>query len=306
MHRNCQLLPDMETAFCVAADIESPSRDLQTECLRLEQVCVDALRLEAMAWPKPGLVTPVDSGSHRDMNIATLLTSIDALRGSFALLAYAGACGKPFTVLREIGLEAEDKMLFATAGVNTHRGAIFNLGLLVAAAARRRADHALQNLSCGEIVASVWGAEIAAARTQSPASHGNSIYKKFAVGGARAEAAAGFPAVYSIGLPALRRHLAAGHDRETAQIAVLLALMEYLPDTNLLWRGGESGLEFMRKSAAQFNRDGGVDRQGWREHLLGLHRACVARNLSPGGSADLMAATWVAHELEPGMHFISG
>jgi triphosphoribosyl-dephospho-CoA synthase len=292
----------MEISFCLAAETESSARELPAECISLEKICVGALRDEVMAWPKPGLVTPVDSGSHRDMNIATLLGSIDALHGSFARLAHAGARGEAFAVLREIGMDAERKMLLATGGVNTHRGAIFNLGLLVAAAARRGADRALQNSSCGQIVASVWGAEIAAARAQSPVSHGNSVYNKFSVGGARTEAAAGFPSVYGIGVPALRRHLAAGHDRETVQIAVLLALMEYLPDTNLLWRGGESGLEFVRESAAEFNRAGGVAMPGWQERLLELHRACVERNLSPGGSADLMAATWVAHilDLNPG------
>jgi triphosphoribosyl-dephospho-CoA synthase len=298
LNSNCQMPPDMETALCIAAEIPSPARDLQTECLRLEQICMGALRDEVMAWPKPGLVTPVDSGSHRDMNIGTLLSSIDALHGSFARLVHAGARGASFAALRDIGMQAERKMLLATAGVNTHRGAIFNLGLLVAAAARRRVDHALQKFSCGDVVARVWGAEIAAARTQSPVSHGNSVYKKFAVGGARTEAAAGFPSVYNIGLPVLRCHLVAGHDRETAQIATLLALMEYLPDTNLLWRGGEAGLEFVRESAAEFNRDGGVAKPGWQQRLLELHHDCVARNLSPGGSADLMAATWVAHILD--------
>ena len=288
----------METAFCIAAEVESPSRDRQAEYMHLEKICVEALRYEATAWPKPGLVTPVDSGSHRDMNIATLLSSIDALRGSFALLADAGASGASFAALREIGMAAERRMLLATGGINTHRGAIFNLGLLVAAAARSRVDHVLHKFTCGDVVARVWGAEIAAARTQSPASHGNSVFKKFAAGGARTEAASGFPTVYNVGLPALRRHLAAGHDRESALLATLLALMEHLPDTNLLWRGGESGLEFVRLSAAAFNRAGGVSAPGWRDRLLELHRDCVARNLSPGGSADLMAATWVAHILD--------
>jgi triphosphoribosyl-dephospho-CoA synthase len=112
------------------------------------------------------------------------------------------------------------------------------------------------------------------------------------------EAAAGFPAVYNIGLPALRRHLKAGHDRETAQIGTLLALMEHLPDTNLLWRDGEGGLDFVRHSAAAFNCAGGVDAPGWCDRLLALHRAFVERNLSPGGSADLMAASWAAHQFE--------
>lgn len=290
----------MEAAACSPAAFavrQAPS-DPHADCFRLERLCLEALRHEAMAWPKPGLVTPVDSGSHGDMHIGTFLASIDALQGSFAMLALAGARGRPFAVLQAIGIEAERKMLRATGGVNTHRGAIFNLGLLAAAAARRRADAALAKLDCGAVVAKVWGAEIADGRKKSPSSHGNSVYKKFAAGGARTEAAAGFPAVYNIGLPALRRHLEAGHDRETAQIGTLLALMEHLPDTNLLWRDGEGGLDFVRLSAAAFNRSGGVDAPGWRDRLLALHRAFVERNLSPGGSADLMAASWAAHELE--------
>lgn len=285
----------MESAACSLA---ARPRDLHPDHFRLERLCLEALRYEAMAWPKPGLVTPVDSGSHNDMHIGTFLASIDALQGSFALLALAGAHEQPFAVLQTIGIEAEDKMLRATGGVNTHRGAIFNLGLLAAAAGRRRVDASLAKLNCGAIVARIWGADIAASRRTSPVSHGNSAYSQFAAGGAREEAAAGFPTVYNIGLPSLRRHLQAGHDHETAQIGTLLALMEYLPDTNLLWRDGEEGLDFVRHSAATFNRTGGVNVPGWRDRLLALHRAFVERNLSPGGSADLMAASWAAHELE--------
>jgi triphosphoribosyl-dephospho-CoA synthase len=220
------------------------------------------------------------------------------LHGSFAALASAGASGLTFTALQAIGIAAERKMLCATAGVNTHRGAIFNLGLLVAAAARRNSDQTLAKLACGAVVARVWGADIAAARPSSPASHGNEVHKKFAAGGARMEAVSGFPSVYNIGLPVLRRLLRAGHDRETALLGTLMALMEHLPDTNVLWRAGEQGLDFVRGTAADFNRSGGVDVSGWQARLLALHRKFVARNLSPGGSADLVAATWAVHQFE--------
>jgi triphosphoribosyl-dephospho-CoA synthase len=81
-------------------------------------------------------------------------------------------------------------------------------------------------------------------------------------------------------------------------IGTLMTLMEYLPDTNILWRDGERGLDFVRASAATFNRSGGVDASDWREQLQDLHSTFVARNLSPGGSADLVAATWVVHHIE--------
>jgi triphosphoribosyl-dephospho-CoA synthase len=112
------------------------------------------------------------------------------------------------------------------------------------------------------------------------------------------EAASGFPSVYNIGLPSLRRHIQSGHNRETALIGSLMVLMEYLPDTNLLWRGGAEGLDFVRSSAAEFNRSGGVSTSGWQKRILAMHRSFISRNLSPGGSADLVAATWAVHQFE--------
>ena len=101
----------------------------------LDAICCDALQHEANAWPKPGLVTPVDSGSHRDMNYASFVNSIAALRGYFADIAQAGLQAATYPELQKIALAAESRMLAATHGANTHRGAIFNLGLLAAASA---------------------------------------------------------------------------------------------------------------------------------------------------------------------------
>ncbi len=290
----------MEIAFRQSTCRAANASDAHAEAMRLETVCLDALRHEVMAWPKPGLVSPVDSGSHRDMHIGTFLASLDALQGCFSTLALAGAEGMSFQALQSIGIEAERKMLRATGGVNTHRGAIFNLGLLAAAAARRQADADLSPLECGAVVSRIWGSEILAGRKNSPVSHGNRVFERYAAGGARMEAASGFPTVYSIGLPVLRRLLNDGRDRNTALIGTLMTLMEYLPDTNVLWRDGEAGLDFVREAAADFNHSGGVDSLDWQTRLVALHRAFVARNLSPGGSADLLAATWVVHQFEAG------
>lgn len=273
---------------------------LGTDPSALDAACCAALKREADAWPKPGLVTPVDAGSHRDMNYATFVDSIAALKGYFAEVAEAGARGAAYPEIQPIAIAAEARMLAATRGANTHRGAIFNLGLLVAAAALRATRPELAERSCGAIVAQVWGPAILASRSGAPASHGNVVWWRFAVGGAREEAAAGFPAVYEIGLPALRRLLAAGVGEEEALVGTLMALMAELPDTNLLWRGGEAGLGDVQAAAGAFNRSGGVRRPGWREQLMDIHAWMVARNLSPGGSADLVAAAWLVHGLEAG------
>lgn len=271
---------------------------LQREALRIERLCLNALEREAAAWPKPGLVTPVDSGSHRDMDYTTFLDSIDALQGYFAAVTLAGAHDAGFAELQRLGRAAETRMLAATRGANTHRGAIFNLGLLAAAAGRRAADAASAQLPCGRIVARQWGRDILASRPAAPPSHGNAVFLRFHAGGARQEAAGGFPAVYRIGLPTLRRLLAQDVDRERALVGTLVALMAALPDTNLLWRGGPPALAHVRSAAHDFNAAGGVTRAQWREPLLKLHRDLVLRNLSPGGSADLVAATWLVHQLD--------
>ena len=264
----------------------------------LDQLCLNALRSEVLAWPKPGLVTPADSGSHHDMHIDTFLKSITALEGTFAEMAMAAAFGQGFQAMMAAGRKAEARMELATDGVNTHRGAIFNLGLLASASALRRCTPALTGLSCGKVVERAWGEKILASRSSSAATHGTQVYQRYARGGARGEAAAGFPMLYRFGIPTLNRLLQDGHDDESAIIGTLMTLMEKVDDTNLLWRGGEAGLAFAKQSARNFNINGGVAQPGWRDHLTVIHRSFVERHLSPGGSADLVAASWVTYHLD--------
>ncbi|MBT0961872.1 triphosphoribosyl-dephospho-CoA synthase MdcB [Denitromonas iodatirespirans] len=278
----------------------SPPEALTRLCpTALDAACCAALKHEADAWPKPGLVTPVDSGSHRDMNYASFVDSIAALRGYFAEIAEAGARGAPYARLQPIAIAAEARMLAATRGANTHRGAIFNLGLLAAAYAWRAARPEAAPATCGELVARLWGPAILAARREADASHGQAVWQRFAAGGARAQAAGGFPAVYRVGLPALCALRADGVEEEAALIGTLMALMAELDDTNLLWRGGAAGLADVRRAAQDFGRTGGVRHPVWRQRLIEMHGWMVARNLSPGGSADLVAATWLVHRLDP-------
>ena len=252
------------------------------------------LAAEVATWPKPGLVSHVDAGSHADMDAGTFRRSTAALRPHLAALAEAGRAGAGFGRLRAIGLAAETDMLAATGGANTHRGALFGLGLLCAAAGRRPAG------DLGATVSDLWGDAILAGRG-SPHSHGAAARRRHGVGGARAEAAAGFPTLYRVGRPALAegRRLAPG-DGEAARVHCCFALVAALEDTNLLHRGGREGLAFARAAAAGFLGRGGVGAPGWREHAAAVHRAFVARRLSPGGAADLLAMTLFAEAWEAG------
>jgi triphosphoribosyl-dephospho-CoA synthase len=252
---------------------------------------IAALREELETWPKPGLVSPADPGAHADMDVATLSAGIGALRGYFRAAARAGEVGAPFEALRALGVAAEGRMLAATGGVNTHRGAIFALGLLAAAAGRLAAAGATPAPGAlRDEVRRAFGRAVARARPREASSHGAVVGRRHGVGGARAEAAAGFPHLFEVALPALEGALRRGASRRAAAVEALLATVAVLPDTNLLWRGGAAGLAFARDSAREFLRGGGVHRSGWEERAAALHAAFVARRLSPGGSADLLAA----------------
>jgi len=256
----------------------------------------ECLRLEIATYPKPGLVSPVDTGAHDDMDAAMMDRSADALAPFFAQLAEAGAAGAGMDVLRMIGIAAERAMMATTGGVNTHRGAIFGMGLLCAAAGFRLAYGAPGTL--GEIVAQRWGAEI----VRGPIalhSHGTMVARKHAAGGARAEAAAGFPALYAIALPALAAARDLTADREAHHVHALMTLIAEVEDTNLLYRGGAHGLAFAQSEARAFVDAGSVGAADWHARAVGMHRAFTDRRLSPGGCADLLAMALFVESATP-------
>jgi triphosphoribosyl-dephospho-CoA synthase len=272
-----------------------------TEALACEPIgraAIRALYRELAAYPKPGLVSMVDSGSHTDMDASTFVRSLLALRGYFGVIAAAGGSGARFCALQALGQDAEARMLAATRGANTHRGAIFSLGLLAAAAGwLLSSGQPLSGRALGETVRKRWGQAILDAREQAPLSHGGLVAERYGEGGARAEAAAGFPHLLDVGLPALRAALTRTADREAASVHCFFSVMAVLSDTNLLYRGGPAGLRYAQAAARRFLAEGGVERADWRESAAAVHGDFVVRRLSPGGSADLLAATLLVHEI---------
>jgi triphosphoribosyl-dephospho-CoA synthase len=268
---------------------------------RIARLAVRSLYRELALYPKPGLVSFRDNGAHRDMDAATFVRSLFALRGYFVTIASAGMRDAGFAELQQLGIDAESRMLRATGGINTHRGAIFTLGLL-AAASGHAAVHSIapsdQNLRA--IVADNWSRDlraVAVANASTPA-HGQLMAMRHGATGARGEALLGFPSVFEIALPALRGALAGGAPRDDALLHTLFVLLSETVDTNVLYRGGAAGLRFIQPRAAEFLQRGSVFQAGWQAHAVSLHRDCSARNLSPGGCADLLAAAWFVHQLQ--------
>jgi triphosphoribosyl-dephospho-CoA synthase len=259
-----------------------PVAGRETLAADIARAAVGCLYAELVLYPKPGLVSLVDNGSHTDMTAATFMRSLFTLRHYFRAMVDAGRSDAPFSRLRTLGINAEARMLRATGGVNTHRGAIFSLGLLCAAAGRASAQGlALTPAALRAVLLINWGDALAA--------HGGGA------GGAREEGALGLPSVFEVGLPALQATLAARRSMRHARIDALFALMAHIDDTNVLHRGGAAGAAAVRGGAQAFIAAGGTARTGWMEQAVALHHAFMHDRLSPGGAADLLAASCFVH-----------
>ncbi|MFM2340894.1 MAG: triphosphoribosyl-dephospho-CoA synthase MdcB [Pseudomonadota bacterium] len=261
--------------------------------LALGRAATVALHDELSLAPKPGLVSFVDSGSHTDMDASTFLRSLFSLRRAFPAFARLGAAGAPFAALEQEGLAAEVRMLRATGGINTHRGAIFTLGLLCAAAGRLRSQgQALTPAALRDALRQGWG-EALAARAQRSAgaqSNGAIAARRHGLRGAGLEAAEAFPALFEVVHPALAGALARGLTLEQARLEALFAAMATLDDTNLAHRAGLHGLRHVQRVARDFLAAGGAAAPDATGRAQALHREFVARRLSPGGAADMLAA----------------
>lgn len=267
-------------------------------------LAVRALLYEVCTTPKPGLVDRFNNGSHRDMDIFTFLRSAATLWPYFAQCVRIGrdTASRPapetFAALRWPGKLAEGGMAAATGGVNTHKGAIFSMGLLCGALGRLdrsawdRPERILAEVSAmtaGAVERELSGLTGGAARTA-----GQRFYLQYGVTGVRGQAEAGFPAVRDWGLPVLEEGLAQGKTTDEAGAAALLALLAHTADTNMIARGGIEAQRETAEALLQLLRD---QPYPGRETLDGLDRSFIGRNLSPGGSADLLALCYLLHFL---------
>jgi triphosphoribosyl-dephospho-CoA synthase len=268
---------------------------------RLADLAVDALIDEADLSPKPALVDRRGNGAHTDLYLGLMHASALSLWPAFKEMAEAaiefGEVGLP---LREaiglIGREGEEVMLATTGGVNTHRGAIWALGLLVAAAA-------LESTNTKASAVTLRAARLALLDDRyapRPLSHGAQVAQRYGARGAREEAQLGFPAVIQRALPQLKRSRAAGHGEQSARLDALLAIMTNLADTCVLYRAGEQGLQTMQLGAQAVLDAGGSASLAGRRRLHDLDEQLIALNASPGGAADLLAACLFIDRIESG------
>ncbi len=257
----------------------------------LARAATSALLDELATTPKPGLVDLEHRGAHRDLCFARLHDSAHALETTFRAIGRAAAGNRPSIALREeigaLARRGERAMLVASGGSNTHRGALWALGLLVAGAA---ASPAAREASA---IAARAGALARIPDRFAPAgaSHGTLVARRYGASGARGEAAAAFPHVVRLALPLVRRGC--------ARADVLLALLARIDDTCVLHRGGPGALASARAGAVAALRAGGTTTRHGLARTRALDATLVARNVSPGGCADLLAAALFLDAVAP-------
>ncbi|MGM1035057.1 triphosphoribosyl-dephospho-CoA synthase [Peribacillus frigoritolerans] len=246
---------------------------------------VHSLIEEVELTPKPGLVDIINNGAHQDLSIELMRKSARSLKETFEQIALISYGNSPSLSLREeiaaIGRNGENRMFETTGGVNTHKGAIWAIGLLVAAAAMGKGCYAIK-----EIV-SLAGETARYPDRHCPitATNGMLVSAKYGVNGARAEAEQGFPHIVHVSMPMLKQARAFGFAENEAQLYSLLALIASLDDTCILHRGGPEALIFAKRQAASVLTSGSL------EMLKALDEEFTRLNISPGGSADMLAAT---------------
>ncbi len=290
-----------DTGVVTAPDAAAASASINA----IARMAVASLHAELVLHPKPGLVSGIDNGSHADMTAATFMRSLFTLRAYFRRITLAGSLDTDFDGLVLLGVAAEKRMLRATGGINTHRGAIFCLGLVCAAAgwleAHQNATAAITPQALRAAIGQQWGDALARhCQYRAPGAHGTQAAAVHGVGGARAQAASGMPGVFDIALPALQATLAAGRGLHCARIDAFFSLLARLDDSNVYHRGGAAAAQMVREVGARFMDRGGTADPHWHATALAAHRMLVARRLSPGGAADLLAATCLVHDLVQG------
>lgn len=259
--------------------------------LWLARVATQSLIEEVRLSPKPGLVDSRGNGAHHDLTLDLMERSAHSLSPTFHALALQSWQRPADIALRQLvgrlGREGEVQMMAATGGVNTHRGAIWALGLLVSAAAM-----------CGLEGSSSEIAATAAELASLPDSCAPKVFSKgllatrrYRVHGAREEAQLAFPHIMNLALPQLRRSRLQGATEQQARLDALMAIMTSLSDTCVLSRAGLEGLEAMQNGARSVLVAGGTATVEGRAALAWLDKQMLTLNASPGGAADLLAAT---------------
>ena len=258
-----------------------------------------ALQAELDTTPKPGLVDRNDNGAHRDMDHALMQRSIQALHPYFVRLAQLGFNGKQpcHDEIVNIGIEAEREMFKATGGVNTHKGALFSIGLAAVALAGESFCRITQAEGCGTMAYNDVNSKQIQSLSNSIASlarlfpdtngtHGSKAKANNILKGALDNAREGYTQLFKAWLPFYIDRIAEGDNY--ALHKTLLRIMCDLDDTNIVYRTSMETMQEVKTEARQM-LDTSRNIVNFEAALQAMNTDYIHRNISPGGSADMLS-----------------
>lgn len=251
----------------------------------LSYLAVQSIKAELDTTPKPGLVDKADNGAHSDMDYNLMLKSIYSLHPHFTKLSCLAYNEDVINIdkIKTIGIEAEKQMLFTTNGVNTYKGALFSMGLVLYAASylcqQRDKVQEQQLQKTIKLLSSKF--------SQPNDTHGKKVIEKHNIKGALNSAIDGYTLLFDEWLPFFIKH----KNEEHSLIKLLLFIMTNLDDTNIYYRKGEEVVAHVKQQAQEILDDFSIDR------VEKLNREFVKENISPGGAADMLSLTLFIHSI---------
>lgn len=265
-----------------------------------------AILYEVTTTPKPGLVDRDNSGAHKDMDFFTFMASSSALyRGLYEFVIEGVSfeetdSTKLLDRIRIPGIDCEKAMFHATNGVNTHKGIIFSMGILCSVVGKlfkkMNSEKYSVEIICEEVkkvakdltARDFKGIEKKRILTLT---HGEILYKKYGFKGIRGEVEGGFATVRKNAIPVLRNYNSKIYSINDLFLEVIMNIMAESEDTNVVIRGGVESLMYTKAAAKNFLKSGGMKQPGAKERLEEMNRDFIEKNISPGGTADLLAVS---------------
>jgi triphosphoribosyl-dephospho-CoA synthase len=278
----------------------------------IERLAYKSLLYEVSASPKPGLVDQLDNGAHQDMDFKMFVKSANAIKKTFYDCAIAGANfdSNDYPVLlhqlRVIGIHGEEEMFAATKGVNTHKGLIFSLGIISAAAGTlyKAGEMKISSKEISkrvkEISSKLIRDDFKDIHSKSHLTYGERLYKEYGIKGIRGEVESGFESVMDNSLPYFEERMRKNESLNDALVNCLLILMTSTQDGNVMGRHNDAVLEFVKIQAQKAMQYNGISTAVGRKFVTEMNRDFIKKRISPGGSADLLAITIMLYMLESG------
>lgn len=262
----------------------------------ISEFAIQALIYEVSCYPSPGLVSPVSTGAHKDMDFYTFIDSTSVLSKYFMLFVQEGYSDKNykeiFERIRIIGIEAENDMFVKTKGVNTHKGMLFLIGVICAAIGKvfkekenfNQIKHVIKEMTKGIV-----DKELTNLKNKDELSHGEKLYIKYNTEGIRGEVERGLPTVFDFSLRLYKESKKLSINDKL--VHTLIGIMQICDDSTIIHRHSIEILEEVKEKSREIFSLGGMKSEIGQKKIYSLCDEFVERNISPGGSADLLGAT---------------